>query len=109
MGETDHESMMVADDRKGTSTAVATRGDDGALARREAAHASGTAIAVSSGDGEIERLQAEIEAARLRLASSMELLREEVRDKVDWKRYVRENPWKAVGVAFAVGFFFGSG
>lgn len=26
----------------------------------------------------------------------------------DWKGWVRENPWKAVGVGFAVGIYFGS-
>lgn len=60
-------------------------------------------------DPEIERLRAEIEATRERIRGSIEELQHEVDETLDWRRWVREHPWQTVGVAFALGYLFGSG
>lgn len=60
-------------------------------------------------DPEIVRLRSEIEATRIRIQASLEHLHEEFEEKLDWRGYVREHPWQVVGIAFAVGFFIGSG
>ncbi|NND02493.1 MAG: hypothetical protein HKN91_06880 [Acidimicrobiia bacterium] len=60
-------------------------------------------------DPEILRLRAEIQATRERIRGSIEELQHEVDETLDWRRWVREHPWQTVGVAFAIGYLFGSG
>lgn len=96
MGEADRGQLVATGDR----TLARTDGADGRVVLDEP---------TASGDAEIDRLRAEIEDTRLRIRSSLEHLQEEVDEKLDWQGYVREHPWQVVGVAFAVGFFFGTG
>lgn len=98
MGETDRGQLVKAGDQ------TLVRTDEGMPAG-----AVVPAPDLDGGDAEIARLRAEIETTRLRIRSSLEHLHEEVDEKLDWQGYVREHPWQVVGVAFAVGFFFGTG
>lgn len=66
-------------------------------------------VVVSDEDPEIARIKGAIEDARDKLAQSFTDLQQEVDERLDWQGWVREHPWKAVGLAFAAGLFFGSG
>lgn len=56
---------------------------------------------------EARRIQQTIDGARAKIAQSLEALQDEVEESLDWKGWVSDNPWKAVGVAAAVGFYLG--
>jgi len=95
MGEGDRGQLVKSDAAKESTALVGARDSSVVLHEGE--------------DPEIVRLRSEIEATRERIRSSLDHLHDEVEEKLDWHRYVREHPWRVVGVAFAVGFFFGSG
>ena len=65
--------------------------------------------ALTESDPEIDRLRAEIEAGRERIRGSIVEFQDEFEETLDWRRWVREHPWETVGVAFAIGFLWGSG
>lgn len=58
-----------------------------------------------------EEIRRDIEQSRRQIAESIGQLRTEVSSSVqralDWRRWVREHPTTAVGVAFGVGLYFG--
>jgi ElaB/YqjD/DUF883 family membrane-anchored ribosome-binding protein len=64
------------------------------------------AIVRDPGD-EARKIQQSIDDARAQIARSLEAIQEEVEDSLDWKGWVEDNPWKAVGIAAAVGLYFG--
>jgi ElaB/YqjD/DUF883 family membrane-anchored ribosome-binding protein len=61
--------------------------------------------------GEVKRstaeIQRDIERIRESLTRDVGALEATVRDKLDWRRPIREQPVQAVGAAFAVGFLLG--
>ncbi|MBH24397.1 MAG: hypothetical protein CMH57_08100 [Myxococcales bacterium] len=59
-------------------------------------------------DDPVVDLRRSIEASRRQITDSFQDLREEVTERLDWKGWVREHPWEAVGTAFFVGFVIGS-
>jgi hypothetical protein len=56
---------------------------------------------------EVEEVEAELERARDRLASSLRTLGEEVVRRGDWRVWVRTNPFLVLSGALALGFLVG--
>jgi hypothetical protein len=56
-----------------------------------------------------EQIRAEIERTRLELMQSVNVLREEVAWRTDWRQWVRRRPLACVGAAFFIGFLIGNG
>lgn len=56
---------------------------------------------------EVVELRRAIDSTRLRIADSLDDLHTGVEEQLDWRSWVDENPWKAVGIAFAAGFYVG--
>ena len=56
---------------------------------------------------EVDEIRASIAATRDRIARSLDDISGEVHERLDWQGWVRENPWKAVGVAAAFGLYLG--
>jgi ElaB/YqjD/DUF883 family membrane-anchored ribosome-binding protein len=54
-----------------------------------------------------EEVRAEIEKAREQIQSSVVALRYEMATATDWRKWVRGRPAVCMGIAFAVGFYFG--
>jgi ElaB/YqjD/DUF883 family membrane-anchored ribosome-binding protein len=54
-----------------------------------------------------EEIQRDIERVRESLSRDVVALEATVRDKLDWRRPIREQPIQAVGAAFVVGFLVG--
>ncbi len=107
MGKTDSDLLKREESELAHSEDKQTKAERPEISPVQAAK---EAVVPHTGDNpEIHRIQAEIAVARMKLASSVEKLKDEVRESLDWKGYVRENPWKVVGAAFAAGFFIGSG
>ena len=79
-------------------------GDQGDLVKVEV----GGELVPMDGDQEIARLRAEIDATRDRIRESIDNLQEEIEETIDWRGWVKENPYKTVGMAFALGFLLGS-
>lgn len=79
-------------------------GDSGDLVTR-----APTDIAFPGEDDEIGQLRQKIAADRAKLQLSIDSLQGEIEEAVDWQGWVADNPWKTVGLAFAVGFLWGSG
>lgn len=52
-------------------------------------------------------IRADIDDARAEIARSIEILRHEVRERTDWRHWVRERPAILLGGAAALGFWFG--
>jgi hypothetical protein len=52
-------------------------------------------------------LQQSIERGRARVVTDVEALQIAVRDKLDWRRRVREHPGMAIGLVFCVGLWIG--
>ena len=69
---------------------------------------AGELVTVSRGSSaEVVELQVAMESTRKQIADSLDDLQEQVETRLDWRVWVAENPWKAVGCAFAVGAFLG--
>lgn len=66
-----------------------------------------TALVTQDYSAELENIQANIQAARLRIEENLRGLEDEVSHRVDLKAWIRRNPEKAIGVAFALGLYFG--
>jgi hypothetical protein len=62
---------------------------------------------VAPGAKEVQRVEAELERARDRLASSLRTLSEEVVRRGDWRAWVRTNPFLVLSGALALGFLLG--
>lgn len=60
-------------------------------------------------EDERQRLAASVERARAELESTLGELRGVVRERLDWRAWVRERPLVAVSVAAALGFGMGRG
>ena len=56
---------------------------------------------------EVVELRRAINSTRLRIADSLDDLHHEVEEQLDWRGWIDANPWKAVGIAFAAGFYVG--
>lgn len=56
---------------------------------------------------ELAEIRESISDTRTRISRRLEAIQEEVEEKLDWKAWVRENPWKATGVAFSLGLYLG--
>lgn len=56
---------------------------------------------------EARRIRESIDDARAQIARSLETIQDEVEETLDWKGWVNDNPWTAVGIACAVGFYIG--
>jgi hypothetical protein len=54
-----------------------------------------------------EEIRAEIDRARAEIASSLMVLRTEVRQQLEWRTLVRERPQVALAAAFAIGYWLG--
>ncbi len=78
-------------------------GDSGQLTRTGSANLK---LVGDPGD-EARRIQDSIDSARAQIARSLETIQDEVEETLDWKGWVADNPWKAVGVAAAIGFYVG--
>ena len=59
-------------------------------------------------DDPMEELRRSIEASRRQITDSFQELSGEVTERLDWKGWVREHPWEAVGAAFFAGFVIGA-
>ena len=55
-----------------------------------------------------EEIRAEIEKARMQIASTAALLRHEVSLRTDWRSWYRKNPALWLGAAVAIGVLLGS-
>lgn len=58
---------------------------------------------------EVVELEAELEDARERVASSMNTLGDELARRTDWRAHVRAHPWLALGLALGGGYALGGG
>lgn len=56
---------------------------------------------------ELAEIRISIQESRDRIARTLEDLQDGVEEKLDWKAWVQKNPWKAVGIAFALGVYTG--
>ncbi len=55
----------------------------------------------------VQSLRSAMESTRHQIADSLDDIQHSVEQTMDWQGWVAENPWKAVGYAFAVGFYLG--
>jgi ElaB/YqjD/DUF883 family membrane-anchored ribosome-binding protein len=55
----------------------------------------------------IAEIRANIERARRQISEGFTDIQTDVEDRLDWKGWVEDNPWKTVGIAFGVGFMLG--
>jgi ElaB/YqjD/DUF883 family membrane-anchored ribosome-binding protein len=53
------------------------------------------------------RIRESMIESRQQIADSLDQIRVEVRDAVEWRDWVDEHPVEAVGIAFGVGFMLG--
>lgn len=56
---------------------------------------------------ELAEIRESISETRARISKRLELIQVEVEEKLDWKAWVKENPWKATGIAFSLGIYLG--
>lgn len=61
----------------------------------------------ASDDERVLRIRESMIESRQQIAESLDQIRGEVRDAVDWRSAVDEHPAAAVGIAFGVGFILG--
>lgn len=69
-----------------------------------------TALVPSDFDADEERilhLHESIAHSRRQISDSLDQVRSEVQQAVDWRGWVEEHPWESVGLAFGVGFILG--
>lgn len=53
-------------------------------------------------------LRRAIEESRRQITDNIELLQDEVEERVNWRGWVDKHPWEAVGIVFCVGVFLGA-
>lgn len=58
---------------------------------------------------DVEEIEAEIESARARVASSMNTLGDELARRSDWRAHIRKHPLAILGVALGGGYALGGG
>lgn len=58
---------------------------------------------------DVAEIEAEIEDARARVASSMSTLGDEIARRSDWRAHFRKHPWAVLGVALGGGYALGGG
>jgi hypothetical protein len=58
-------------------------------------------------DRTLEQVRADIEVAREEALSSLDLVRQELVELVDWRVHYRRHCWRWLGVAAGLGFFIG--
>lgn len=76
-----------------------TRGDTGgALVARDGA---------SEFDAQTAQIRANIEQARRQISDSLVDIQTSVEGSLDWRGWVDDHPWQAIGIAFGVGFYLG--
>ena len=68
---------------------------------------SDDALVVSEQDAEIAQLRASIEITRERITHALDDVQDGMREKFAWREWVKENPYKSVGIAFGVGYLLG--
>ena len=55
----------------------------------------------------ILQIRESIADSRAQIADSLDQVRSEMKEAVDWRGWVDEHPWEAVGIAFGIGFVIG--
>jgi hypothetical protein len=58
-------------------------------------------------DETLEEIEAELDRARVRVATSLQTLGEEMNRRGDWREWVRTHPTLFLASAAALGFFWG--
>lgn len=58
-------------------------------------------------DDRTQEIRASINQARHQISQSLDEIQDTVQDSLDWRGWVADNPWQAVGVGLAVGFYMG--
>jgi ElaB/YqjD/DUF883 family membrane-anchored ribosome-binding protein len=75
---------------------------EGALITHEAAP-----LKILDSSEDTLELHGAIDAARTQIEASLTDIREIVKKRTDWRASVRRTPYRAVGVAFGLGFLLG--
>ncbi len=83
------------------------RGESGELTRRQTDELVTTDDEEMSDAERILQIRESMEESRRQIAENLDEVRAGVRDAVDWRRWVREHPWEAVGLAAGTGFLLG--
>lgn len=81
------------------------RGESGELTKR-----GGTDLVRRDHSADEERIlqiRESMQESREKIAESLDQLRFEMQEAVDWRAWVEEHPWETVGIAFGVGFMIG--
>jgi hypothetical protein len=63
--------------------------------------------ATTTADESLADIEAELDRARIRVATSLQTLGEEVNRRGDWREWVRTHPTLFLAGAAALGFFWG--
>ena len=81
------------------------------MALIETGSSNGTALARPplAVSAEVAEIEADLEAARARVAASVRALGDEVARRSDWRTWVRAHPTLVVAGALALGFLTGRG
>ncbi|QDG53161.1 hypothetical protein FIV42_21165 [Persicimonas caeni] len=58
-------------------------------------------------DERTAEIRASIDEARRQISDSLDDIQVSVQETLDWKAWVSDHPWQAVGIGFAVGFYLG--
>lgn len=58
-------------------------------------------------DDHTAEIRASIDEARRQISESLDDIQRNVEESLDWRGWVDEHPWETVGIAVAVGFYFG--
>ena len=85
------------------------------VTERETATKRGTLVKMTASQAQREHQSAEvveiqraIEASHTRIRDNVQTLQEQLRHRLDWRNWVREHPFEAVGIAFGLGLFLGA-
>jgi ElaB/YqjD/DUF883 family membrane-anchored ribosome-binding protein len=82
-------------------------GDDRELVPRDDERALAERRPELTPEERLAELRASIRDSRAQISESVEQIRDEAREAVDWRGWVEEHPWEAVGAAFTAGFLLG--
>lgn len=61
----------------------------------------------SAYESELLEARRALDSTRAQLSTTLNELHQEVEEQLDWRKWIDENPWKAVGIAFGAGIYFG--
>jgi hypothetical protein len=81
--------------------------DGGASSDAKATKASTKASTSATTDETLEEIEADLDRARVRVATSLQTLGEEMNRRGDWREWVRTHPALFLAGAAALGFFWG--